>query len=206
MIFQRKEFNFGSVDVHLMEFSDFETTDYLDQLTDIEKERCFSFSNIQRKREFVATRMLRHELFGFQHIHYDKVGAPFIENEGYISISHSKNIVGIALCREYKIGLDIEPINEKISNIKHKFLSVDEIEKLDCESITELTKVWSGKESLYKISGTKGINFRTELSLIKHSEENWEGSFINEEYQMRTELSIFELDKRIISINTKICE
>ncbi len=206
MIFQRKEYNFGSVDVHLMEFSDFEISDYLDQLTDIETERFFTFSNIQRKREFIATRILRHELFGFQHIHYDVVGAPFIKGEGFISISHSKNIVGIAVCNEFKVGLDIEPINDKISKIKHKFLSLDEIEKLDCDSTTELTKVWSGKESLYKVSGTKGINFRTELSLIKNEEEKWEGFFINDVHSMRTELSIFEVDKRIISINTCVCE
>ena len=134
------------------------------------------------------------------------VGAPFIKGEGFISISHSKNIVGIAGCNEFKVGLDIEPINDKISKIKHKFLSLDEIEKLDCDSTTELTKVWSGKESLYKVSGTKGINFRTELSLIKNEEEKWEGFFINDVHSMRTELSIFEVDKRIISINTCVCE
>ena len=206
MIFKRNEFNFGSVSVNLMDFSDFEPAEYLDKLTDVEIERYFSFSNIQRKREFVATRILRHELFGFEHIHYDQVGAPFIEGEGFISISHSKNIVGIGMCKDFKIGLDIEPIHDKILNIKHKFLSLDEIEKLDCDSTTELTKVWSGKESMYKISGTKGINFRTELSLIKRNEENWEGIFKNEEYQIRTELCIFELEKRIISVNTKICE
>ena len=66
--------------------------------------------------------------------------------------------------------------------------------------------MWSGKESLYKVSGTKGINFRTELSLIKNEEEKWEGFFINDVHSMRTELSIFEVDKRIISINTCVCE
>lgn len=206
MIFQRNEYNFGPVSVHLMSFSDFDPSEYLDQLTNLETERFFSFSNIQRKREFVATRILRHELFGFQHIHYDNVGAPFIEGEGFISISHSKNIVGIATCLDFKIGLDIEPINLKIDNIKHKFLSVHEIEKLDCNSIVELTKVWSGKESLYKISETNGINFRTQLFLSKVSEEHWKGIYKNEVNSFSTELNIFEVENRIISINTKACE
>ncbi len=206
MIFQRDEYNFGPVAVHLMNFSDFDPSQFLHQLTSIEIERFFSFSNSQRKREFVATRMLRHEIFGFQHVHYDAVGAPFIEGEGFISISHSKNIVGIATCLDFKIGLDIEPISNKIDKIKHKILSIGEVEKLDCSSLVELTKVWSGKESLYKISGTKGINFRTQLELSKVNEEEWNGIYRNENDSFSTDLNIFELDNRIISINTKACE
>jgi len=206
VIFQRKKIVFGSVKVHLMTFTDFDPTDYLDQLTDIEIERFYTFTNIQRQREFVATRILRSELVGIKLIKYNLVGAPYIEDEAFLSISHSKNIVGIALCDEFKIGLDIEPINDRILKVKHKFISLDENEKLDCESATILTKIWSGKESLYKISGIKSVNFRTELSLIKKEEEKWEGFFDNKEYSKRTELSIFELDNRIISINTCICE
>ena len=70
----------------------------------------------------------------------------------------------------------------------------------------ELTKVWSGKESLYKISGTKGINFRTQLEVAKVTEEEWNGIYRNENDSFSTDLNIFELDNRIISINTKACE
>ncbi len=206
MIFQKKVFDFDSVHVHLMSFSDFDPTDFLDQLTDLEKERYFSFTNLQRKREFVTTRLLRHELFGHQHIHYDAVGAPFIENEGFISISHTKTMVGIAVSQSFKLGLDIEVIHPKIAAIKHKFLSVDELEKLDCESAVELTKVWSGKESLYKLSGRKGIDFKTELLLQKRENNNWFGEIINPNGSVRTDLNIFEEESRIISINTTICE
>ena len=202
VIFQRKEFDFNPVQVHLMSFTDFEPLEYIDQLTIDEKERFFGFTNLQRKREFMATRMLRHELFGYQHIHYDLVGAPYIENEGYISISHSKNIVGIALCKEFKVGLDIEGIQPKIENIKHKFLAVSELTHLECNSMIELTKIWSGKETLYKLSGRNGINFRTELELTKNSKENWSGKIINEDHTLTTELNIFELENKIVSVNT----
>lgn len=206
VIFQRQEFDFNPVHVHLMSFSDFEPLDYLDQLTSDEKERFFAFTNLQRKREFVATRMLRHELFGFQHIHYDEVGAPYIEDEGFISISHTKNRVGIALCKDFKVGLDLEVIHSKIDNIKHKFLSENEKEQLDCNSSIELTKVWSGKECLYKIAGRKRIDFRTELHLEKRTENEWEGKIINPNEILITDLNIFELDNSIVSINTKPCE
>ena len=135
VIFRKSLFNFGAVSVHLMTFPDFDPADFLDKLTDIEKERYFSFSNLQRKREFVATRLLRHDIFGHQHIHYDEIGAPFIKDEGFISISHSKNIVGISICKDFKLGLDIEEQNKP----KKKFLKL--LNKLCLRLKTK--KIWS---------------------------------------------------------------
>lgn len=203
VIFDKKQILVGNVSTNLLTYSDFEPSDYLDHLTDIETERVFSFTNVSRKREFVATRFLRHELFGFQHIHYDHFGAPFIENEGFISISHSSNIVGISCCNDFKIGLDIEIIRDKIIAIKHKFLSVEEIANMDCNSIIELTKIWSAKEVLYKISGRKGLNFRTELFLSKKNDEIWEGKIANKDHYLSTEIKITEFDDKIVAFNIK---
>ena len=206
VIFKRNDFSIGKVSVHTLNFSDFDPTIYFDQLTDIEIERFFTFTNSQRKQEFVATRMLRHELFGLNHIHYDAIGAPYIKDEGYISISHTKNCVGIAFCKDFKIGLDIEHIRSRIDNIKHKFLSVRELENFDCNSIIELTKIWSAKESLYKMSGKSGINFRTQLDLEKITDENWRGIIINDDTILSADLKIIEFENKIISVNITNCE
>jgi 4'-phosphopantetheinyl transferase len=206
MTFQRNKMECGPVQVHCMSFSDFDPGEYLEQLTGLERERFFSFTNLQRQREFVATRILRHNLFGHQHIHYDSVGAPFIEEEGYISISHSKNCVGLALCEEFKVGLDIENIQEKITRVQHKFLSENEKMHLDCDSVSELTKVWSGKECLYKISGRQSLNFRLDLELQKRTENSWIGIIKGNTAFLKTELNIFELENRIISVNITPCE
>jgi len=206
VIFQRNDFSIGRVSVHTLNFLDFDPTSYLDQLTDIEIERFFTFTNNQRKQEFVATRILRHELFGLQHVHYDSVGAPYIKNEGYISISHTKNCVGIGVCKDFKIGLDIEWIKPRIENIKHKFLSIGELENFDCNSIIELTKIWSAKESLYKMSGKIGINFRTQLNLEKITDEKWRGLIINDNSILSADLKIIEFENKIISINCTNCE
>ena len=101
-------------------------------MTDIETERFFSFKNINRRREFVATRILRHQLFGFQHMHYDSLGAPYIPNEGFISVSHSKNLIGIAVNEEYKVGLDLESHRKNILDLKAKFLSENELTQFNC--------------------------------------------------------------------------
>jgi phosphopantetheinyl transferase len=200
-MFIRDDFDFGNVKVHIMEFNDFEPSDFLDNLTEIEIERYLSFSHIQRKREFVASRILRHEVVGFEHIHYDSVGAPYIKGEGYISISHTTNLVGIAVSEKFKLGLDIEVIRPKILNIKHKFLSVEELTFIDSESVEELTKVWTAKEALYKVSGRNGINFRTELFLTKKSEQLWEGKILENDSYLKTQLNIFDYKNCMIAIN-----
>lgn len=205
-MFIRNDFDFGNVKVHLMDFNDFEPSDFLDKLTEIEIERYMSFSNLHRKREFVASRILRHEVVGFEHIHYDSVGAPYIKGEGYISISHTLNTVGIAVSKKFKLGLDIEVVRPKILNIKHKFLSVEELTFIDTESDAELTKVWTAKEALYKVSGRNGINFRTELFLNKKSDQLWEGKILDKDAYLKTDLNIFEYQNRMIAINTSALE
>ena len=71
---------FNDTLIYTLSFSDFEPLNYLDHLTVQEIERFEAFSHERRKREFVATRILRHSIFGFKHRHYNAVGAPYIED------------------------------------------------------------------------------------------------------------------------------
>ena len=112
MPFRQEIIQINCIFIHLLSFEEFDPITYLDQLTDQEKDRFFSFGHDKRRREFAATRILRHRVFGFKHIHYDQFGAPYIEDEGYISISHAHGIVGIALCKDFSIGLDLESIDQ----------------------------------------------------------------------------------------------
>ena len=122
---------FNDTTIYTLSFSDFEPLNYLEHLTSQEIERFEAFSHEQRKREFVATRILRHSIFGFKHIHYNAVGAPYIEDEGFISISHAKNLVGIAINSFYQIGLDLELIQDKAFRVQSKFLNESEISIFD---------------------------------------------------------------------------
>ena len=206
MPFKQEFLQINQVGIHLLYFNEFDPIEYLDQLTSEEKERFFSFKHINRKREFAATRILRHRLFGFEHIHYDEHGAPYIENEGYISISHAPNVVGIALCKDFKIGIDLELIGEKSLLVKHKFLSISETQQLDLHSMIEMTKVWSGKEVLYKLAGRKEIHFKTDLLLSKKNDSNWLGTIYNENHMLKVEMCIFEHNGIIVSLNNHPCE
>lgn len=196
----------NGIQVHLLRFKDFEVKNYLDELCEKELLALECLKHSQRKMEFVATRILRNQLFGKKHISYNNLGAPAIENENYISISHTKNIVGIACCEKFQIGLDIEPIRPKVLRVKHKFLSQQEKEQLDINSEEEMTKVWSGKEAMYKIAGRKKIIFAQQLRLLKKSENDWRGAFHFPERRATSQLHISRQDHLIISINTSKLE
>jgi phosphopantetheinyl transferase len=200
--FTQQYIQLKDIDIHLLNFSEFETSDYLDQLTDAEKERFYTFNSAQRKLEYVATRILRHRIFGFEHIHYDKNGAPFIEGEGYISISHTKNQVGIAFSKKHAIGLDLEMIQEKAKKVCSKFLTSDELLSFDANSELEMTKAWSAKEALYKLAGRKELNFKTDLHLKKVTESEWIGKISHASEEWCVELNTFVLENFVVSVNT----
>ena len=199
-------FNFSSIKsnstvIYLLEYDDFDPTSYINKLTDTELERLNNFKHIKRKREFVATRILRHNLFGFEHIHYDPLGAPYIEKEGFISISHSKNKVAIALNKEYQIGIDLEPHRPNILKVAHKFLTKKEMEIFDCTDTLTVTQIWSAKETLYKLAGRKKILFSKELHLEKDEKGNWIGIIDNFDHVLVVKLNIFDFKDTIITIN-----
>ena len=187
--------------VHFIHYDDFEPSVYFDLLTPEEQERFFSFSSEHRKREFVATRYLRHQLFGFSHIHYDPQGAPFIKDEGYISISHTEGIVGIAFNKDFRIGLDIEMKSEKAQRVRNKFLSEEELILFDNTDRDLITTAWSAKETLYKIAGRNNIDFKTELHLQPIKDAVFKGSISTKGIRSSTEIHTFVEDSYVYTIN-----
>ncbi len=202
MQFKQETLHIGSVSIHLLYYDTFDPTDYLDHLTEQETERYFTFTHIKRKMEFVATRFLRHGIFGFTHIHYNEVGAPYIEDEGFISISHAKGVVGISFSKDFPVGLDLEKIDARLVKLSSKFLSAAETNALDTTSALEMTKVWSGKEVLYKIAGRKGIIFSSELHLSLLENNRWKGTIQSRHKTLHTEISIFTIEDLVVSVNT----
>lgn len=153
------------VDLHIMSYADFDPKEYEDHLTEEEKERLLTFGSKKRRQEFTATRVLRHSIFGFTHIHYTAIGSPYIPNEGYISISHAKGVVGIAVCKKGVVALDLERVTPKAKQLHLKYLNDREVSEFDCSSELEMTKAWSAKEVLYKLAESKGLDFKKDLLL-----------------------------------------
>lgn len=206
MDFTLEELYIDSSTIHLLHYGDFDPSMELDKLTKEEIKRYDSFKHLKRKREFVATRILRHHLFGFEHIHYDEHGAPFIEKEGYISVSHCKNTVAIALNHDYQIGLDLEIPRSQIDTLAHKFLSENEKRQFRINDKLELTKIWSAKEAMYKLAGRKEIVFARDLLLESKEANYWIGRIKNFDHDRLVKLHIFDHKGTIISINREAIE
>ncbi len=191
---------FGST-LYFLGYGVFEPLDYMDQLSVQEREQFFKFTHIKRQREFVATRILRHSIFGFKHIHYNAVGAPYIYDEGFISISHSNNLIGIAVNQKFQIGLDIENNTDKAKRLHAKFLNQEERITFDTENELEMTQCWSAKETLYKLAGRNFIDFKTELLLDRNNSGELNGKIINPEETIEVNLHKFNYKNQTITIN-----
>ncbi|XOV68966.1 MAG: 4'-phosphopantetheinyl transferase family protein [Fluviicola sp.] len=204
-IFKRDKIDVGATCIHTVTYPEFAPEDFLDVLTDSELERYHTFRHPKRKREFIATRALRHELYGNKHIHYTPEGAPYIHTDTFISISHSKNVVAIAENHEFPIGLDLEPLRPNIQRVMHKFLSEEELVNFDCNDIQLLTSIWSAKETLYKLAGRKQIIFRDELHISRINNQ-WKGRIVNPKHDLLVNLDIFEREGIIYTLNSSRVE
>jgi 4'-phosphopantetheinyl transferase len=123
------------------------------------------FKNPARKAEWMASRLLLHELAGkLVHVEYNDDGKPFVAgNEFALSISHTKGMVAVIIAKT-KAGIDIEMLSERVMAIQDKFIGQSEKTQLSIGSdIKTILLYWSAKETLYKIEGNRGIDFKKDL-------------------------------------------
>lgn len=90
---------------------------------------------------------------------FTKNGKPFLENSVInFSISHSKNLVGVAISTQGIVGFDIEPFRN-FDNIESAFPFFSPIEQeaiLAAKNPNEtLIEFWSKKEALVKLLGSQ---------------------------------------------------
>ena len=129
----------------------------------------------KRKLEILAVRVLLDKICGNVKLDYNKYGAPILDNNKKISISHSKQLVAI-IVSEFKSAIDIEIISKRILKIKDKFIS-----KLDNINYSQedLTIAWSTKECIFKWHQKGNLNFKddTLIKSIDHSTKTIEVCF-----------------------------
>ncbi|MCU6768490.1 4'-phosphopantetheinyl transferase superfamily protein [Barnesiella propionica] len=116
---------------------------------------------VKRQKEVLASRLLLRQLTGEDNaVNYTASGRPCLQGDlSGISISHTGDIVAVALHPQKNIGIDIEKIGEKISRVSGRFIGREE---LFLQNPVGLHLAWSIKEALYKAIQAEGID------LIKH--------------------------------------
>ncbi len=118
-----------------------------------------SFKTEKRIKESIVSRLLLKYLSPKKTITYNKYGAPEINGNQFISISHSKNLVAVILSN-YRVGLDIEIISKKPLQLSSKFLSSDNQQSLTKE---KATLIWCCKEAIYKWHQKGNIKFKNDI-------------------------------------------
>ncbi len=159
-----------------------------------------------RKSEWIATRLLMYHLLDkVVAIDYDQNGKPIIENQNQcISISHTKGMVAVIIAKNLA-GIDIELINDRVLKIGNKFMSGIERNQVSSDAkSTHLLAYWSAKETLFKISGGKGLDFKKNLYINPFQLRNkgeFTGEVITNNQTIGYRLNYFMYDENNQNIN-----
>ena len=173
-----------------------------------EQERLDSFKSDSRKIEWLSVRALLRQIMGKPTtIVYNNERKPFIKGNSYqISISHSHNLTAILLSKSKKVGLDLEYMSHKISQIKSKFINNNEFIAKNGNEKFHLYIHWCAKEAVYKICDKQNINLRQHITIQKF-EPKKEGVIcgrVDNDYRHeKFMLNYFTLDNYIIVYTSK---
>ena len=173
-------------------------------LNKIEEEKLASYSNSQRRKEWLGIRYILQNILKINStINYDENGKPFLENSSLsISISHSKDLLGIYICLDISIGLDIEQIHSKVGRLSNKFINRFENKSiLENNRISSSVIIWCAKEVLIKIYGEKDLDFKSNLNVLPFEVKKTGiliGQILLNDKQSDFKLTYFRLDNYFI--------
>jgi phosphopantetheinyl transferase len=153
-----------------------ETTECLMQsavLSDAEKEELNRISNLCRKKEWLAARVLLKMVMIGKNVPYtgtrkNEICKPFLVNNGHhISLAHSFPFAGVIVNRLAPCGIDIEKPKPSLFHIAPRFLSEPESDYIQKKPM-DLCLAWAAKEVLFKLYGNRHISFRDHLKVEPH--------------------------------------
>lgn len=143
------------------------------QLDDREISILSKLNKGKRTLHWLATRVLLRQMLdtpGFIDCPSDANGKPYLANfPQRISLTHSFDFVGVMVCEDREVGIDLELVKPKIIRIADKFMKPEEMRFLPTDSqmaIDVLYACWSAKEAVYKLQGNKGVSFRDDMTIL----------------------------------------
>ena len=126
-----------------------------------------------KRLQHLAGRLLLKEMypdFPIELIRIADTKKPFLENEPFhFSISHCGDYAAAMVSKSYRVGVDVELLNEKIELVQHKFTGNEKMKKINVQysmfNVQGLTLCWSVKESVYKWWGRGQVDFKKDIVL-----------------------------------------
>ena len=150
-----------------------ETTDELRRklvLSESDEAELQHISHIKKQKEHLASRHCVQEIIKvlgkeYKGIVKDDHDKPFlIDLNFHVSISHSFPYAVAILHKKLRVGIDIEKPVEKLGRIAHRFLNEEEFHDSGGD-LKKLCVYWSGKESIFKLNGRRGLNFKKDIRI-----------------------------------------
>ncbi len=127
---------------------------------------------IQKRLQWLASRVLVRTIINtpeFIMMHKSPNGQPILTELGHhISISHCGQYAAVIISKISRVGVDVEEINERVMNIRHKFIGEQEQMWLfDNTDVLRALLVWSAKETVYKWYALGQVDFRRNIFIEK---------------------------------------
>lgn len=115
------------------------------------------FSSPKRRLEYAAVRALLYEMTGTPpDVSYLPSGRPFLtDGTAFLSITHTKGYVAVALSPSAVVGVDAEQYGERILSLRDRIVG----ERERAEDAWSLLLHWSAKETVYKMMDSEGVDF-----------------------------------------------
>lgn len=131
----------------------------------------------KRKIEFLSVRIALNILMKNEvKIVYNAVGKPYLlDDETFISVSHTRNYVAVMAGQKSDLGIDIEHISdiERFRKVSGRFLSKEELNDLSIDLYPEILPIcWSIEEAVYKMIGEETVNFADKMKIQQFIPEN----------------------------------
>ena len=123
---------------------------------------------VKRQREKAAERLLLCRALGRPvTLGHDEQGAPFVEgNDTHISITHTMELVALALDDAQIIGLDAEPIGRRqVVRVRDKFLNASEQRFIAADDLDAHVIAWTAKEAVIKAERNSRIDWTEGIRL-----------------------------------------
>lgn len=123
-----------------------------------------------RLRQTLASRALVQHLLEtwgeyYPGISKNPAGKPCLPGTGFhVSVSHTEGYAAAIVHRSRAVGIDIEPVKEKLIRIAPRVLSPDECRDAGGD-LEKICVYWCAKEALYKLHGYRQLSFREHIGL-----------------------------------------
>ena len=123
---------------------------------------------MRRQCEWLTVRVLLKKILGEEkQISYTAAGKPCLADSSfYISISHTKGYVALALDENDPVAIDIEQISSRVEQIRSRFMNETEEQHLSkTQPLIHVLLHWSAKEAIYKCMKENDIAFKLQLHI-----------------------------------------